>query len=96
MVVDVICCWSIKFSIHIHVSVVKKQKKERETYMISRYALVFYWIRTDMIGIASGMVYFVHTLVGCLLLGLCTGTLGFISTYTVIRRIYAAVKVRDK
>ncbi|KAJ8661005.1 hypothetical protein O0I10_003227 [Lichtheimia ornata] len=57
------------------------------------YALVFYWIRTDMIGMASGMVYLVHTLVGCLLLGLCTGTLGFISTYSVIRRIYAAVKV---
>lgn len=63
---------------------------------MSRYALVFYWIRTDMIGMASGMVYFVHTLIGCLLLGLCTGTLGFISTYSVIRRIYAAVKVREK
>lgn len=82
----------------IHLCKYKKVLSRRRHIhvMISSYALVFYWIRTDMIGMASGMVYLVHTLVGCLLLGLCTGTLGFISTYSVIRRIYAAVKVRTR
>lgn len=94
LVVDVIRCWSIMFIVYIYVSIKVLSRRRRIHVLISSYALVFYWIRTDMIGMASGMVYLVHTLVGCLLLGLCTGTLGFISTYSVIRRIYAAVKVR--
>ncbi|KAI9495121.1 Endomembrane protein 70-domain-containing protein [Zychaea mexicana] len=57
------------------------------------YAVVFYWIRTDIQGVVSGVVYIVHTLMGCGLLGLATGTLGFFCTYSVIRRIYSAVKV---
>ncbi|KAI9258103.1 Endomembrane protein 70-domain-containing protein [Phascolomyces articulosus] len=57
------------------------------------YAIVFYWIRTDIQGVVSGAIYIVHTLMGCGLLGLATGSLGFFCTYNVIRRIYSAVKV---
>ncbi|KAI8136664.1 hypothetical protein BJV82DRAFT_638652 [Fennellomyces sp. T-0311] len=61
-------------------------------YMFA-YAVVFYWIRTDIQGAVSGVIYIVHTLMGCGLLGIATGTLGFFCTYSVIRRIYSAVKV---
>ncbi|KAI9322409.1 hypothetical protein BX666DRAFT_2022888 [Dichotomocladium elegans] len=57
------------------------------------YALVFYWVRTNIEGITSGMIYIAHTLLGCLLLGLCTGTIGFFGTYSIIRKIYAAIKM---
>ncbi|ORY93753.1 hypothetical protein BCR43DRAFT_495268 [Syncephalastrum racemosum] len=61
-------------------------------YMFA-YALVFYWIKTEIHGVAGAIIYIVHTLLGCSLIGLCMGALGFFSTYSMVRRIYSAVKV---
>lgn len=52
-----------------------------------------YWTKFEIHGLVGGLVYTMHTLLGCTLLGLCTGALGFLSAYAVVKKIYAAVKV---
>lgn len=53
-----------------------------------------YWTKSEIHGFVGGLVYMVHTLLACTLLALCTGALGFLSAYSVVRKIYAAVKVQ--
>ena len=91
--VDVICSGRRVIAVHVCVSG-KYLGKGACIYQRVRYAVVFYWIRTDIQGAVSGVIYIVHTLMGCGLLGITTGTLGFICTYSVVRRIYSAVKVK--
>lgn len=56
--------------------------------------MIFYWIRSDITGLASGAIFVMHTLLGCVLVGVANGALGFLSAYSVIRRIYSGIKVR--
>lgn len=60
---------------------------------LCRYAMFCYWTKFEIHGLVGGLVYTMHTLLGCTLLGLCTGALGFLSAYAVVKKIYAAVKV---
>jgi transmembrane 9 superfamily protein 2/4 len=57
------------------------------------YGFFYYWQTSKIEGMVGASIYMVNLMLGCGLLGLCTGTLGFLSTYVVIRRMYSTVKV---
>lgn len=57
------------------------------------YGAYFFMNNTNISGLVGGSVYIFNLLFGCGLVGLCTGTLGFLSSYIIIRRIYSSVKV---
>ncbi|OBZ83203.1 Transmembrane 9 superfamily member 7, partial [Choanephora cucurbitarum] len=50
------------------------------------YMLVYGWFyylkNSEIQGILGGTIYFLYLLLGCSIIGACTGTLGFISAYT--------------
>ncbi|KAI8093607.1 uncharacterized protein BX664DRAFT_330099 [Halteromyces radiatus] len=57
------------------------------------YGLIYYMTKTNMNGFYGGMIYLIQLLLGCVLTGLSTGSIGFFSAYWMIRRIYSAVKM---
>ncbi|KAI9018079.1 Endomembrane protein 70-domain-containing protein [Phycomyces nitens] len=59
------------------------------------YGLVHYLTMTTNPSVVGGLVYAVHMLLGCFLVGVSSGALGFIGAYVMVRRIYSAVKVKD-
>lgn len=60
-------------------------------YMLG-YSLFFLFQKTEIQGLVDRTVYTLTMLLGCGLIGLCTGTLGFVSSYAIIRRIYSTSK----
>ncbi|KAI8635912.1 hypothetical protein BD408DRAFT_438412 [Parasitella parasitica] len=57
------------------------------------YGIFYYLQKTSNQGFVGGVIYVANLLIGCGLIGLCTGTLGFASSYIIIRRIYSTGKV---
>ncbi|CEP16690.1 hypothetical protein [Parasitella parasitica] len=57
------------------------------------YGIFYYLRKTSIQGLVGGIIYVANLLIGCGLIGLCTGTLGFGSSYIIIRKIYSTVKV---
>jgi transmembrane 9 superfamily protein 2/4 len=58
------------------------------------YGAFYYMQKSAIEGVVGGTIFLSHLFMACALVGLCTGTLSFISTYIIIRRIYSSVKVR--
>lgn len=54
---------------------------------------MYYFQQTKIKGLVGASIYILHLVLGCSLIGLCTGTLGFLSAFFVIRRIYSSIKV---
>ncbi|CEI87615.1 hypothetical protein RMCBS344292_02025 [Rhizopus microsporus] len=54
---------------------------------------VFYFMQHSPLQGLGSFIYIAHLLMSCSLLGLCTGTLGFLSAYVFIQHIYSTVKV---
>lgn len=61
-------------------------------YMFA-YSMLFLFKNTEIEGLIGCFIYTVQMVVKCSLIGLCTGTLGFISSYLFIKRIYSTTKV---
>lgn len=61
-------------------------------YMFA-YGVYFFLSNTPSTGLIGSSIYLLNLVLGCTLIGLCTGTLGFLSAYVIIRRIYSSVKV---
>ncbi|KAI8985133.1 hypothetical protein BDB01DRAFT_789023 [Pilobolus umbonatus] len=57
------------------------------------YGLYFLMKRSNVQGLTGSCIYIINLLLGCGLIGLCTGTLGFLFSYMMIRYIYSFVKV---
>ncbi|KAG2228934.1 hypothetical protein INT48_001509 [Thamnidium elegans] len=57
------------------------------------YGVYFLVKRTNITGLVGVSVYVLNLVIGCGFVGLCTGTLGFLSAYYIIRKIYSSVKV---
>ncbi|CAO3623423.1 unnamed protein product [Mucor hiemalis] len=57
------------------------------------YGVYFFASNTSTTGLVGVSIYILNLVLGCALTGLCTGTLGFLSAYIIIRRIYSSVKV---
>ncbi|CAG8512008.1 3589_t:CDS:10 [Paraglomus brasilianum] len=53
---------------------------------------IFYYNKLQITGFVPSLLYFINSLLACLVYGLFTGTLGFFSTYWFVRKIYSAIK----
>lgn len=57
------------------------------------YAVIFYFKRMEVEGVANFVLYAGYTLIVTILFAICTGTLGFFGCFFFIRTIYSVVKV---
>ncbi|CAK1356975.1 Transmembrane 9 superfamily member 7 [Cercospora beticola] len=57
------------------------------------YCVYYYFNHLHITGLASTMLFFSYSFLACLTHGLLTGTIGFLTAYAFVRRIYSAIKV---
>ena len=57
------------------------------------YCVWFYWTKLHIQGFISGMLFFSYSLLACAVYGLLTGTVGFLTAYAFVRRIYGYVLI---
>lgn len=60
---------------------------------IYTYLVYCYFTNLHIVGFVSSMLFFIYSFLVCGLYALLTGTIGFISAYGFVTRIYGAVKV---
>ncbi|KAG9246053.1 hypothetical protein BJ878DRAFT_316020 [Calycina marina] len=56
------------------------------------YCIWYYFTRLHIEGFVSGLLFFAYSAIGCAMYGLLTGTVGFLTAYAFVRRIYSAIK----
>ncbi|KAF3767847.1 hypothetical protein M406DRAFT_106769 [Cryphonectria parasitica EP155] len=59
---------------------------------IFMYCIWYYFAKLHITGFVSSMLFFTYSFIACLVYGLLTGTVGFLSAYAFVRRIYGAIK----
>ncbi|KAL9101272.1 MAG: hypothetical protein Q9163_003444 [Psora crenata] len=59
---------------------------------IFMYCVWFYWTKLHISGFISGLLFFCYCGIACAVYGLLMGTVGFMTAYTFVRRIYGAIK----
>ncbi|KAK7704586.1 hypothetical protein SLS64_008350 [Diaporthe eres] len=52
------------------------------------YCIWYYFYKLHITGFVSSMLFFTYSFMACLVYGLLTGTVGFLSAYAFVRRIY--------
>ena len=57
-------------------------------FWIFLYCVVFYYTKLNIHGFVSGLLFFSYSLLACTVYGLLTGTVGFLTAYAFVRRIY--------
>ncbi|EME46277.1 hypothetical protein DOTSEDRAFT_42818 [Dothistroma septosporum NZE10] len=57
------------------------------------YCIYYYANHLHITGFTSSMLFFAYSFLACLIYGLLTGTIGFLTAYAFVRRIYGAIKV---
>ena len=57
------------------------------------YCLYYYANVLHISGFVSTMLFFAYSFLACLVYGLLTGTIGFLTAYAFVRRIYSAIKI---
>ncbi|KAL8696802.1 MAG: hypothetical protein Q9224_002609 [Gallowayella concinna] len=60
-------------------------------FWIFCYCIVFYYTKLDIHGFVSGLLFFSYSFLACTVYGLLTGTVGFLTAYAFVRRIYGCV-----
>jgi transmembrane 9 superfamily member 2/4 len=53
------------------------------------YCVYYYVAKLHISGVASGLLFFAYSFMACCMYGLLTGTVGFLSAYAFVRRIYS-------
>ncbi|TKA62432.1 hypothetical protein B0A49_09322, partial [Cryomyces minteri] len=56
------------------------------------YCAWYYWTKLHIEGLVSSMLFFSYSFLACAVYGLLTGTIGFLTAYAFVRRIYGAIK----
>ncbi|KAK9422691.1 putative Endomembrane protein 70 [Seiridium unicorne] len=56
------------------------------------YCVWYYFAKLHISGFVSSMLFFTYSFMGCCVYGLLTGTVGFLTAYAFVRRIYGAIK----
>ncbi|KAK6202133.1 hypothetical protein LQW54_009002 [Pestalotiopsis sp. IQ-011] len=56
------------------------------------YCIWYYFAKLHISGFVSSMLFFTYSFMGCCVYGLLTGTVGFLTAYAFVRRIYGAIK----
>lgn len=60
---------------------------------LDSYAIAYWLIVLNIDGFVAGLAYIVNVFLASLAFGVCTGTIGFISAYIFVRRLYSSLKV---
>lgn len=55
------------------------------------YCVWYYFAKMQIQGFISSLLFFSYSVLGCAVYGLLTGTVGFLTAYAFIRRIYRFV-----
>ncbi|MCJ1311076.1 hypothetical protein MMC25_004746 [Agyrium rufum] len=61
-------------------------------FWIFLYCMWYYFVKLNIQGFVSGLLFFSYSLLACSVYGLLTGTVGFLTAYAFVRRIYGNVK----
>ncbi|KAI1097928.1 Nonaspanin [Jackrogersella minutella] len=56
------------------------------------YCVWYYFANLHITGFVSSMLFFTYSFMACCVYGLLTGTVGFLTAYAFVRRIYGAIK----
>jgi hypothetical protein len=62
--------------------------------LFNSYAIAYWLIVLNIDGFVAGLAYIVNVFLASLAFGVCTGTIGFLSAYIFVRRLYSSLKVR--
>ncbi|OAX85325.1 hypothetical protein ACJ72_00290 [Emergomyces africanus] len=62
-------------------------------FWVFMYCIWYYFAKLHVRGFVSSLLFFSYSFLGCTVYGLLTGTVGFLTAYAFIRRIYSSVKV---
>ncbi|PGH09922.1 hypothetical protein AJ79_05538 [Helicocarpus griseus UAMH5409] len=60
-------------------------------FWIFMYCIWYYFVKLHVRGFVSSLLFFSYSFLGCAVYGLLTGTVGFLTAYAFIRRIYRYV-----
>jgi len=61
-------------------------------FWIFLYCVWYYYTKLHIQGFISGLLFFCYSFLACAVYGLLTGTVGFLTAYAFVRRIYGAIK----
>lgn len=56
------------------------------------YSIYYYYCVSDITGFVSSLIFFGYSIIGCVIYGLVTGSIGFLASYAFVHRIYTAIK----
>ncbi|KAL2372599.1 multispanning membrane protein [Blastomyces gilchristii SLH14081] len=62
-------------------------------FWIFMYCIWYYFAKLHVRGFVSSLLFFSYSFLGCAVYGLLAGTVGFLTAYAFVRRIYSSVKV---
>ncbi|KAM3581358.1 hypothetical protein VKS41_006184 [Umbelopsis sp. WA50703] len=62
-------------------------------FYVFYYAIAYWLIVLNIDGFVAGLAYIVNVFLASLAFGVCTGTIGFLSAYIFVRRLYSSLKV---
>ncbi|KAL1977325.1 hypothetical protein VTN31DRAFT_184 [Thermomyces dupontii] len=57
------------------------------------YCIWYYMFKLHITGFVSSLLFFSYSFLACVVYGLLTGTVGFLTAYVFVRRIYSVIKV---
>ncbi|KAE8385990.1 hypothetical protein BDV23DRAFT_163989 [Aspergillus alliaceus] len=63
------------------------------SFWVFAYCIWYYFFHLHITGFVSSLLFFSYSFLACAVYGLLTGTVGFLTAYAFIRRIYSGVKV---
>ncbi|MCJ1225685.1 hypothetical protein MMC12_002334 [Toensbergia leucococca] len=61
-------------------------------FWVFLYCVWYYLVKLNIQGFVSSLLFFSYSLLACTVYGLLTGTVGFLTAYAFVRRIYGAIK----
>ncbi|KAJ5884703.1 Sodium:alanine symporter [Penicillium taxi] len=62
-------------------------------FWIFIYCIWYYIFKLHVTGFVSSLLFFSYSFLSCAVYGLLTGTVGFLTAYAFVRRVYGAIKV---
>ncbi|KAK9467418.1 hypothetical protein V1512DRAFT_205662 [Lipomyces arxii] len=62
------------------------------SFWIFGYSVWYYFAKLQLSGFVAGLMFFLYSLIACVVYALCTGTVSFLASYLFVHRIYLAVK----
>ena len=57
-------------------------------FWVFAYCIWYYFVKLHVTGFVSGLLFFSYSFLACAVYGLLTGTVGFLTAYAFIKRIY--------